>query len=70
MHIRDKFLEDLLALLDKYKAEITCADHFQGYPECGQDLRITIEFDDWNVKDIEFRDFIDIITIKKRMEVV
>ena len=67
MNIRDKFLEDLIVLLEKYKADITCADHWQGYAECGQDLRITIDFDDYKVGDIEFKDYIDISTIKKRM---
>jgi hypothetical protein len=37
------FLSDLKALLKKYNAEITCADHYQGYPECGEDVRMTVE---------------------------
>jgi hypothetical protein len=37
------FLNDLKALLNKYNAEITCADHYQGYPECGEDVRMTVE---------------------------
>jgi hypothetical protein len=37
------FLNDLKALLKKYNAEITCADHYQGYPECGEDVRMTVD---------------------------
>ena len=37
------FLSDLKALLKKYNAEITCADHYQGYPECGEDVRMTVD---------------------------
>lgn len=35
------FLADLQALLDKYGAEIEAKDHYQGYPECGEDVRMT-----------------------------
>ena len=67
MKTRDKYLEDLLSLIQKYEADITCADHWQGYAECGRDLRITVEFKDYNVGDIEFGEYIDIPAIKKRM---
>jgi hypothetical protein len=46
-HTRNSFfLEELAALLKKYNAEIEADDHYQGYPECGQDIRITIDFPD------------------------
>ena len=35
------FLADLQALLDKNGAEIEAKDHYQGYPECGEDVRMT-----------------------------
>ena len=53
------FMRDLRKLLSFYGAEITADDHWSGYPECGQDIRITIEFDDWSVNDIELGKWID-----------
>jgi len=53
MDHRTKFLEDLLALLEKYGAEFSSDDHWQGYAECGQDIRITVEFDDYLIPDID-----------------
>lgn len=39
------FLDDLRALMVKHGVQaITAADHYQGYPECGSDIRITVEF--------------------------
>ena len=42
--IESEFLKDFDALLKKYDAEFTCADEFQGYAECGEDIhaRVTI----------------------------
>lgn len=48
-----QFLTELKKLLAKYDAEITCEDHWSGYAECGEDVRITIEFTDYKIKDIE-----------------
>ncbi len=36
------FRADLLALLAKYDAGLTAQDHYQGYPECGKDIRMTV----------------------------
>ena len=36
------FRKDLQELFDKYQADFEVADHWQGYPECGQDLRATV----------------------------
>jgi len=37
------FVRELKALLTKYNADIVAADHYQGYPECGEDVRMTVE---------------------------
>lgn len=39
------FLGELKALLKKYKAELSAKDHWTGYAECGQDVRMTVDFD-------------------------
>lgn len=41
------FKAELVALLTKYstpdtKASIVAEDHYQGYPECGSDVRMTV----------------------------
>ncbi len=36
------FKEEFAALLKKYGAEITCENHWQGYAECGEDVRMTV----------------------------
>ena len=38
--IEQAFREELQALLDKYGAELEAKDHWQGYAECGEDVRI------------------------------
>jgi IS1 family transposase len=64
-----KFLEDLKALLEKYKLEITCDDHWKGYSECGEDLRITLEFYDYSMGDnIEFKDSICISDVNNKIK--
>lgn len=40
--IEQSFMDDLHALLDKYNAELEAADHYIGYPECGEDIRVTV----------------------------
>lgn len=37
-----EFREDLQVLLNKYKATLSADDHWQGYAECGQDVRMTV----------------------------
>jgi len=36
------FREELVALLVKYEAELEAEDHYPGYSECGQDVRMTV----------------------------
>ena len=40
--IQSNFIADLKAVFAKYGAEISADDHWQGYAECGQDVRITV----------------------------
>ena len=43
------FRAELQALLDKYGAELEAKDHYQGYAECGEDVRITVDIPGaWN----------------------
>lgn len=39
--VADEFRAELQALLDKYGADLEAEDHYPGYPECGQDIRMT-----------------------------
>jgi len=41
--IKKAFLSEFHALLRKYNADITVNDHWQGYAECGRDIRMTVE---------------------------
>lgn len=36
------FKRDLRALLDKYGAELEARDYWEGYAECGEDVRMTV----------------------------
>lgn len=36
------FRAELIALLEKYDAELEAKDHWEGYPECGEDVRMTV----------------------------
>ena len=37
------FRAELQALLDRHDAELSARDHWEGYPECGEDVRMTVE---------------------------
>lgn len=41
--IEQEFRAELQALLDKYGAELEAKDHWQGYAECGEDVRMTVD---------------------------
>lgn len=43
--IESNFKTELKALLKKYKAELSAEDHYQGYAECGEDIRMTVGID-------------------------
>lgn len=57
--IRKNFLNDLKALLGKYDAEIVVEDHWTGYAECGQDVRMTVEFENWKMEDLDLGRYVD-----------
>ena len=40
--IEHDFRLDLLCLLNKYNAQIETSDHYTGYSECGQDIRVMV----------------------------
>ena len=40
--IKRRFMDDLQHLLVKWGAELTAKDHWGGYPECGEDVRMTV----------------------------
>lgn len=40
--VEQQFLEEFNALLKKWGAEIAAEDHYPGYPECGEDIRMTV----------------------------
>tara|TARA_R110002167_G_scaffold17216_6_gene66064 strand:+ start:1300 stop:1788 length:489 start_codon:yes stop_codon:yes gene_type:complete len=40
--ISSQFRAELQALLKKYDAEIEASDHYLGYPECGEDIRMIV----------------------------
>ncbi len=37
------FRAEFQALLDKYNAVVKAEGHWQGYAECGEDVRLTVE---------------------------
>ena len=49
---RREFVVELQGLLSRYDCTISADDHWQGYPECGQDVRMTVEFADWEVGEV------------------
>jgi len=40
--VAQAFMTELQALLDKYGAELQAEDHYIGYAECGEDVRMTV----------------------------
>jgi len=41
--VEQEFRDELNDLLQKWGAEIEAEDHYPGYPECGEDVRMTVE---------------------------
>ena len=52
------FKKELIQLLHKYGAELEAEDHWQGYAECGQEIKMTVSFDDWQVEDLDLGNFL------------
>ena len=64
----DAFIEDFKNLLDKHGATISAKDHFQGYAECGEDIRITIDLSQgFNFAELDFGSYIDISEDRKTL---
>ena len=40
-----QFKEELKALVLKYRCSIEAKDHWEGYSECGEDVRMTVDFE-------------------------
>lgn len=50
------FFGELKALCIKYKAEISADDHYPGYPESGEDIRMVVDFEDgWWHDDLDLK---------------
>ena len=58
MNKREQFEKELKLLLQKYEVELKVEDHWEGYAECGKDIRITAEFKDWQIGDINLGDWV------------
>ena len=65
--VRIAFLADLRALLDKWGAEIEAEDHYVGYAECGEDIRMTVSIPAIRDGFDTLRDYTE-IDLGKRME--
>lgn len=42
-YVKQDFMRELRALFVKWNASIEAKDHYQGYPECGEDIRMLID---------------------------
>jgi len=40
--VEEEFKSDLRDFLKKWGADIEASDHFTGYSECGEDIRVTV----------------------------
>lgn len=40
--VKAQFMAELKALLHKWDADLDARDHYTGYAECGQDVRMTV----------------------------
>ena len=59
--IEQAFREELQALLDKYGAELEANDHWQGYAECGEDVRMTVTIQgEWDEHGEQVREYTEI----------
>ena len=59
--IEQAFRADLQALLDKYGAELEAKDHYQGWAECGEDVRMTVTIQgEWDKDGDPVREYTEI----------
>lgn len=57
--IHKLFISELTELLQKYDAKLMAEDHYPGYAECGEDIRITVEFNDFQIPDLDLGQWFD-----------
>ncbi len=53
MNRREEFINKLQLLLEEFDCNLFADDFYQGYPECGQDVRMIVEFSDWAIESID-----------------
>lgn len=59
--IEQAFRAEFQALLDKYGAELEAKDHFKGYAECGEDVRMTVTIQgEWDKEGEPVREYTEI----------
>lgn len=61
IEIEQEFRQRLAALLAEFDAELSAEDHYSGYAECGEDVRMTVEIP--SVFDNETQEYIREMTI-------
>lgn len=68
-----EFLQGLEELLSLHGVELRATDHYPGYPECGQDIRIEAyacpDYDNCNGEGIDI-DFGDEVSVEKIHQIV
>ena len=50
--MKDEFIKEFNALLKKYNVCIRAYDNWTGYPECGEDIQIDIDSDEWSIDEL------------------
>ena len=59
--VEDEFRAELSDLLAKYGAELEAKDYWQGYSECGADVRMTVTIDgQWDENGETVREYTEI----------
>lgn len=59
--VASEFRAELQELLDKWGAEMEATDHWQGYAECGEDIRITVDIPAiWTANHDCLREYVEI----------
>lgn len=59
MSMQEDFVRELQEVLNKYNADIMVDDHWTGYAECGQDIRMTVSFGDCTVDEVDLGGWVD-----------
>jgi len=57
--IHEVFINELQQLCREYDAGLIIENHWTGYAECGSDNRITVEFSDSKIPDLDLGSFIN-----------